>query len=106
MEIRELIDRFDHIEEAYEIVGEFEFSLGGKSPQRIRIKILKDLLGRGYTPLMSHHVKASGAATPHYPSFHRSDSIEAALKDALLNGLKHYSPDDEEAEWDESDSYY
>ena len=82
----------------------FAVLLQGREPFTLTVRITLEP-GGGYTPELSHHVKASTSEGTHAPSFGRSMTVEGALEEAIVRGLMTYRPDDESVVFEFNRSY-
>lgn len=90
-----------HIEEAYEVIKEWEIYVGW---QKIKIKV-KQGPQNLYYYATSHYYHGSKQAGPYISSINGFDTIESALSHAKSQILSFYDPDDEKAQWKVNEDY-
>lgn len=92
-----------YVEEARELVCEYEFILKNKEAPALRIKVWKDVTG-DYHGSVSHFVQLPGAHTPYKPSHSRATTVTDAINEVFY-GLMGLTEDKEGCSWVKNEYY-
>ena len=93
--IRRLVEEYDHVIQVEEVVGEWAFHIEG-CPITLKIKVMRDSAFPGmYVGDASHRIQNPRQGGP-YASYRPMPTIEDALKDALKGFLMYYSLEEAE----------
>ncbi|MGG3012282.1 hypothetical protein [Brevibacillus sp. HD1.4A] len=101
MSFLSILNGSKYIEEAYEVIKEWEVYVGW---QKVKIKVKLGPREKFYYST-SHYYHGSQQAGPYMSSRNGFDTIESALSHAKQQILSFYDPNDEKAKWKINEDY-
>ena len=79
----------DHVVEAWEVVGEWEFYIDN-CPKKLKIKVIRAPSG-SYMGVANYKIQGPGQASP-YISLRPRETVEDAIMDSLMGFLDFWDP--------------